>query len=399
MPAPCFHWHPDAHAFAGATEIIPQRGAAKASIPANPVAAAILELSKTLGSETGFCVSDFDVSELGQLNAGQFATLTGGTSGPPKVIARTQASWVQSFCANAALFRYTPADSIAVLGDLSHSLALYGVLEGLYLGHNVHALSPLPPSAQSTQLRDNRCTILYATPTQLRLLSAGTPLPDLRLVLCGGGTLSDAVRQHINAVFPNAALHVFYGAAESSFVTLSDVDTPSGSVGRTYPDVQIDVRDADDRGTGTIWVRSPYLFEGYLHGNSIHTLRDGDWLTVGEQGYLDDEGHLFLRGRSGRMINIADQSIFLDELEAQIATIPNMPPCVILPRRDDLRGHHLIAVIEGAENKSIRVTLLDHCKTNGLLAPREIVFLDKLPLLPSGKPDLQRTATLIGAPQ
>jgi long-chain acyl-CoA synthetase len=78
---------------------------------------------------------------------------------------------------------------------------------------------------------------------------------------------------------------------------------------------------------------------------------------------------------------------------------PDIPPCVILPRRDDMRGHHLIAVIEGAENKCIRATLLDHCKTNGLLAPREIVFLDKLPLLPSSKPDLQRTAILIGVPQ
>ncbi len=399
MPALCFYWHPDARAFAGAAEIARQTVTAMGLIQANPVADALAQVGGTLGSQTAFCISEHPINGLKQLNATQFATLTGGTSGMPKVIARSQASWIQSFCANKILFEYTPADSIAVLGALSHSLALYGVLEGLYLGQDVHALSSLSPSRQCEHLRQNRCSILYATPTQLRLLSANTPLNDLRLILCGGGALSDTVRQHITTLCPNADLHVFYGAAESSFVTLGDGTTPGGSVGHAYPGVEIEVRNPDRAGVGTIWVKSPYLFDGYLQGSSPHTIFEAGWLTVGEQGHLDQQGNLFLRGRSGRTFNIADQSVFLDELETQFAAIKGMPPCVLIPREDKLRGHHLIAVIEATECATTSSALLNHCRAHGLLAPRQVQFLNEFPQLPSGKPDLLRIATLIGASQ
>lgn len=393
----CFRWHPDARAFAGTTQIAKQSGAPTPVIPAHPVADALSQIGKALDATTAFCVGDLASLDTTALGTDQFATLTGGTSGPPKVIARTQASWISSFDANMAQFNYTANDSIAVLGALGHSLALYGVLEALHLGLGAHAMSPLPPSGQIAQLRKHGCTILYATPTQLRLLPEGTQLPDLRLILCGGGTLNGATRQHIAALCPNAQVHVFYGAAETSFVTLGDDTTPQTSVGRAYGDVRIEIRARDDTGNGTIWVNSPYLFDGYLQGDSPHTQRDGDWITVGERGRLDAQGNLFLQGRAGRSVNIADQTVYLDQLEAQLGTATHIPPCVMMVRADRLRGHHVIAVVEGAPDATLCETLRAHCKARGLHSPRDVVFLDPLPQLPSGKPDLQRIATLTGA--
>lgn len=397
MPLPCFHWHPDARAFAGADEVTPQTGTVPRHIPAQPVAAALSMLGQSLSGGTPFCIGDHAHPNLETLEFTQFATLTGGTSGTPKIIARSDASWIHSFAANAAQFRYTTADSIAVLGALSHSLALYGVLEALHLGLNAHALSPLPAAGQVAQIRQHGCTILYATPTQLRLLRTDAPLGDLRLILCGGGALTPATRVHIATLCPNAALHVFYGAAETSFVTMSDSKTPAASVGRPYMDVQIEVRDPDETGNGTIWVNSPYLFNDYLHGNSDHTVRDGAWLTVGEQGRLDDQGNLFLRGRAGRTVNIADQSVYLDQLETEINAAPHLPTCVLLVRADRMRGHHVIAVVEGATSATVHAEILAHCKAHNLHAPRDVVFLDPLPQLSSGKPDMHRIANLTGA--
>ncbi|KEJ90924.1 AMP-binding protein [Sulfitobacter donghicola] len=397
MSAQRFKWHPDARAFFTDLAFIPEKRTAQASIAAQPVSLALQGLADTLGSDTGFCLSDFANLDLSTLSSSQFATLTGGTSGQPKVIARTQESWIKSFHANAKLFKYSAKDSIAVLGSLSHSLALYGVLEGLHLGHDVHALSELSALQQSEHLLRHHCSILYATPTQLRLLPSSARLPDIRLILCGGGTLSDAVRHHVNTICPDADLLVFYGAAESSFITLSDHTTPFGSVGRAYPDVEIEIRDPQPDGTGTIWVRSPYLFDGYLRGNSPTTMENGGWITVGERGVLDENGNLFLRGRVSRMVKIADQSVFPDELETQFANIAGMPTCAVIPRPDVLRGHHLIAVMEGAENTALRDRLFDYCKAENLIVPRQVVFLASLPLLPSGKPDLPQIETLIGA--
>jgi long-chain acyl-CoA synthetase len=374
----------------------PIDGPPLSGIAALPLDAALDSLHRILGKAAPFCVSETTCPDLTGLAPGTFATLTGGTSGRPKVIGRSQASWIRSFENNATQFAYTPADSIAVLGGLSHSLALYGVLEALYLGLDIHALCPLGQRARSARMASQKCTILYATPTQLRLLSADTVLPDLRLILCGGGALTDTVRRHVTTLAPNASLHAFYGAAETSFVTMSDAQTPEDSVGRAYPGVEIDVRTPDTSGTGLIWVRSPYLFDRYLEGDSPHTRRDGDWLTVGEYGRLDAKGNLFLRGRSGRMVNIADTAVFPEELEAEIISLPGIDHCAVLARSDARRGFHLIAVLDGPESPHLRDLLLRHCDADKLIRPREVIFLDSFPLLPSGKPNLPRIASLIG---
>lgn len=396
MPQPRFIWHPDARAFAGTHEAVGTEELAGSVIPAQPVAKALEYLRGALHKPGAFCVSNTSVPGIDQINPAHFATLTGGTSGAPKIILRTQLSWIDSFQTNSARFGYTPDDRIATLGDLSHSLALYAVLEGLHLGLTVHALSGLTPRQHSTALSLQRSTILYATPTQLSLLPADQTLPDVRLILCGGGALNDAARAHINKICPAASLLVFYGAAETSFIAMGDANTPRGSVGQAYPHVEIAVRAPDSTGIGTIWVRSPYLFEGYLQGDSGHTVRDGDWLTVGELGSLDEHGNLFLRGRAGRVFNIADQTIYPEDLEMQFNSLPGVIQCAVLARLDPLRERHLVVVFEGPESTKLRQHLLNHCAKNNLTRPRHIVFLDSFPMLPSGKPDLPRIANLTG---
>ncbi|MGB5865598.1 MAG: AMP-binding protein [Sulfitobacter sp.] len=397
MPLPHFHWHHASRAFAGTIEIAPTDTSSMRDTLSESAADALSTLARTLGTGAAFCIGGGPDLDTSRLPNGYFVTLTGGTSGTPKAILRKQASWIDSFHINATQFNYTKPDSIAVLGPPSHSLALYGVLEALHLGLDAHVLSPLKPSAQSAQLIARHCSILYATPTQLRLLPAHEPLPDLRLILCGGGALTPAIRSHIARVAPNAKVHVFYGAAETSFITLSDAQTPDGSVGPAYAGVDINVTAPDATGTGLIWVRSPYIFDCYIQGVSVHTKREDGWLTVGEHGRLDRDGYLYLRGRAGRMINIADQTVYPEELEAAYLAVEGIGQCAVLQRPDPLRGHTLVAVLCGPDNADLRVRVLSHCKAHGLIAPRSIVFLDPFPVLPSGKPDLQRIADLTGA--
>ncbi|KIN74039.1 AMP-binding protein [Sulfitobacter guttiformis] len=396
MPPPSFIRHPDARAFAQAGVTVAQKSEPRGLIPAHPVQTSVAMLMGALEGGFPFCVSDNPVPDLPALPHAHFATLTGGTSGPPKVILRSQHSWIRSFHTNADLFRYSARDGIAVLGALGHSLALYGVLEGLHLGLTVHTLSDLSPYGQCGRMAEAECTILYATPAQLRLLPLHMPLTGIRLILCGGGALTCATRAHIAALCPNAALHVFYGAAETSFITLGGPNTPEGSVGRAYPEVELMVRTPDATGTGTIWIRSPYLFERYLSGSSPHTCRDGDWLTVGELGHLDEQGNLFLQGRAGRVFTVADQTIYPEALEEQFCALDGIRQCAVLARPDPLRGRHMVVIIEGPENLHTGEALLTHCRANALTVPRAVLFLDQFPLLPSGKPDLCQIATATG---
>lgn len=396
-----FRWHPNARLFAGASQVPRPSRAAPSSfcaIGAANTADALPALGNALLSNAGFCLyEDIDPARL-ESEPDQFITLTGGSSGQPKGILRQQSSWIDSFDTNARLFDYTPQDRIAVLGRLSHSLALYSVLEALHLGLDAFALDVVPFRQQVHLLASQRVRILYATPTQLRLLALGNAageLPDIRLILCGGGSLDQSTAQSIQDLCPNAETRVFYGAAETSFVTLSGPDTPPGSVGQAYPGVTIRICDQAGRPTaqdGEVWVRSPYLFDRYVLGHSDDTqLRDG-FLSVGEIGRLDVAGNLFLMGRKTRMVQIADQAVFPEEIEAHICASCRVAACAVLPRTDPVRGQRLVAVIEGAADADFAARIQHQCRgTFGpLVAPKQILFHPRLPLLASGKIDLRK---------
>ncbi|WP_321344943.1 AMP-binding protein [Breoghania sp.] len=330
-----------------------------------------------------------------QPGADHIECMTSGSAGHPKVIRRTLSSWRDGFDVNVGLFGLGAQDRVAVFGTLGHSLALYGVMEGLHAGAGVEFLAGLRPDHQAARLRAARASVLYATPTQIRVLMDGETFPDVRLILCGGGALDTDTLSRARTAFPNALFREFYGASETSFITMSDDATPDGSVGRAYPGVEIDIRAQSD-GVGEVWVKSPYLFEGYAEGESAETRREGDFLTVGELGRLDEAGYLWLAGRRSRMVTIADRNVYPEEIEKVLAGGLSGRACAVVAFADRLRGHTLCAFIEGAEDEALerhlRQTVRDELGRE--MVPRRFRFLTSFPLLATGKPDLRELARI-----
>lgn len=308
-------------------------------------------------------------------------TLTSGSSGVPRRIRRSQASWVASFAVNAR-FGIRPGARVAVLGRLVQSLALYAAVEGLHLGAEVHLLADLRPDRQGKALVRRRITHLYATPSQLRLLVENAPpCPDLTLILVGGSKLDGGLRAALASMAPTADVREFYGAAETSFITLTDPDTPEGSVGRAYPGVGLRVTN------GEVWVKSPYLFEGYGSDPGSARWQDG-WLSVGEMGRMEGP-HLFLQGRMGRMVTVADQNVFPEEIEALMATLPGIRRVAVLPVPDPRRGQALVALAEGDPGQGAAILAATRQALGSLKAPKRLIWVADWPLLPSGKTDLR----------
>ncbi len=322
---------------------------------------------------------------------------TSGTAGPPKVITRTPASWQASFAVNSAAFALGPGVGVAVFGALSQSLALYGILEGAHHGAAVLSLHNQRPDRQRAALALHKTAILYLTPTQLGLLcAAGTaPLTDVRHILVGGGPLSEATAQAAAACCPRARLTQFYGAAETSFITWTDADTPAGSVGRAYPGVDLRL----DAG-GVIWARSPYLSDGYLDPETALTHSDPDgFMTLEEVGHIDPAGHLFIHGRRSRRVTIADQTVSPEPAEAFLAAALPGAMVVVVPCPDPRRGQRLVAVIAGPAEDDAIATALRACRQRHgpLASPHRARRIAALPLLPAGKPDLRAIADLVAA--
>ncbi|MCK8483684.1 AMP-binding protein [Aliiroseovarius sp. S2029] len=349
-------------------------------------------------------VTQAGVGAAEQTGAGQWLLVqSAGSTGVPKIIRRSPASWRTSFEVTRDRFGVGPKAPYAVLGAMSHSLTLYAVLEAFHIGCDLSVLTGLPPRSQARALRENGVQVLYATPTQLRLLAAATEAPNqnLRWVFCGGGVLDASTRTEICEMFPLATVREFFGASETSFMAISDAQTPPGAVGRAYPGVELCIRDGQGRdtsGIGEIWVKSPYMFDGYAMGNSPDTRWQGDFLSIGEMGQLDRGGNLTVLGRKSRMVTVADQNVFPEVVEAQMRAVPGVGPCAAIPVPDPTRGQVIVGVVEGTQDDALAGRLQAHCRNvlGAHACPRRIVFVDRLPMLSAGKTDLVALARNLG---
>lgn len=371
-----FRWHPEARLFDGSGHEVPRRSLA------GPVCD---DAPERLAGVIGLDAFRIGATEAPQPELGAvpvFETLTSGSTGTPRRIRRTQGSWIASFTVNAR-FGIGPGARVAVLGRLVQSLALYGAVEGLHLGAEVHLLDSLRPDRQRQALVERRVTHLYATPAQLRLLTQGLgQCPDLRLVLVGGSKLDPALRAALTTMAPRAEIREFYGAAETSFITIADMATPEASVGSTYEGVEIALDPS-----GEVWVKSPYLFLGYAEGEGSARWRDG-WLSVGEIGRTE-AGFLYLSGRAGRMVTVADQNVFPEEIETLMQSLPGVDRAAVLPVKDVLRGTALIAMVQGDRDQEAAILAALRSNLGPLKAPKALIWQADWPVLASGKTDLR----------
>ena len=372
-----FRWHPAARVF---------DGAGREYFPVASGGSVIAERPAGVALGQAIAAGRFRIGGNGPAPLDGFETLTSGSSGSPRRIARRVASWTASFAVNGGLFGIGPGVRVAVLGRLTQSLALYGALEAVHLGAEVHLLDDLRPDRQRKVLAARGVGLLYATPAQMRLLvEAGGPELALRHLLIGGSKLDDGLRAALLTLSPGVVVHEFYGAAEASFITLAGPGCPVGSVGIAYPGVEIRVEG------GEIWVKSPYLFDGYAgedRGGAVW--RDG-WLSVGEMGAVR-QGFLYLSGRAGRMVTVADQNVFPEEIEAFLAGLPGVARVAVVPRSDALRGVHLVAVVQGDREQEAALLRAARGALGPLKAPKALIWRQDWPVLPSGKTDLRRIA-------
>jgi len=323
-----------------------------------------------------------------------FETLTSGSTGSPRRIARDPASWLASFAVNARLFGTGPGVQVAVLGRLVQSLSLYGAIEALYLGAHLHALAGLRPDRQRAALAQRQVSQLWASPPQLQLLveAAGPPLPALRHLLIGGAKLGRDLRDALSDLCPNACIREFYGAAEASFVTLADTTTPAHSVGNPYPGVEIGIASPGcHSGEGCVWVRSPYLFRGYAGDDPGCAEWHNGWLRLGEIGRMEG-GCLVLLGRADRMVTVAGQNVYPEAIEAFLLLQPGVTRAAAIALPDAKRGHIIEAAVMGDPACDAAVIAAVRAEFGPLAAPRRLHWRSTWPLLASDKPDLRALA-------
>ncbi|WP_129787239.1 AMP-binding protein [Promicromonospora panici] len=329
-----------------------------------------------------------------------WASLTSGSSGTPRVVLRTAASWERSFPAVSALLGHPAVPDaervVALPAPPSSSLTLFSV---------AHALGGGPrPVFPGTDGSLAEATSFHGTPHALGALLDGGQLPRVRTALVGGSHLDDEVR----ALAESRGIRViaYYGAAELSFVAVDD-----GTGLRPFPGVDVEVRDRE------LWVRSPFAALGYLgDGGPLRT--DGDWATVGDLAELDagadagadaetetdvetdagtvtDAGTgtgtatLRLRGRADGAILTASATVIPEEVEAELRQIPAVGDAVVFGYPAPGVGALVAAMLEPAPGAPEIGTGTLRGIVSGRLGPAHrprIWFTGELPRNASGKP-------------
>lgn len=254
-----------------------------------------------------------DLAESGPVPAGAaWAALTSGSSGAPRIVLRTAASWERSFAAVSNLLtdRAAAEELVMLPAPPSSSLTLFSLAHGLGGGPR-----PVFPGGRKA----GEATLFHGTPQALRTMLEARALPRLRTALVGGSHLDAELRAHAEAC--GVRVVSYYGAAELSFVAIDE-----GSGLRAFPGVETAVRD------GELWVRSPYTALGYL-GQAGPLRTSGAWATVGDLATVDG-GVLTLRGRGDEAILTASATVVPDEVEAGLRTLPGVADAVVfgIPR-------------------------------------------------------------------
>ena len=333
-----------------------------------------------------------------------FVGYTSGSTGTPKAYTRSHQSWTASF--RACLEEFGPHASSCILapGRDSHSLFLFAMMLGLWSGAGIVVQERFSAAAVLDTLRRGLTPCLVAVPSQLMLMvevarhRSCAPIEAVRLILISGSRWIRARTAELRALFPCARIIEFYGASETSFIAWMDTDeaTPPAVVGWPFKNVELQIRDiGEGEAAGLIYVRSPMVFMGYVGGaaDSTAALRDGDWLSVRDLGFLDAQGRLCLTGRQNRMLVTQGKNLFPEELECVLQTHPSIVSASVQGVDDPLRGFQVVALLELRQNPGHQPPtaseLAAWCRQSleAYKAPKKFYLCQHWRLTPSGKTD------------
>lgn len=309
-----------------------------------------------------------------------WAALTSGTSGTPRVVLRTAASWERSFAAVSGLLAGAAGSTGAPAQEQAQAQAQRILLpappaSSLTLFSLAHALGGGPRPVFPGRPGAEEATLFHGTPHALRALLDAGAAPRLRTALVGGSHLDARLRA--DAESRGIRVLAYYGAAELSFVALDD-----GQGLRAFSGVATEVRD------GELWVRSPYAALGYL-GEPGPLRTDGAWSTVGDLATVDDDGALTVRGRADAAILTASATVVPGEVEAGLRTLPGVADAVVFGIPTPRVGALVAAMVEpddGAPPPTAgRLRSLAETRFAPAHRPR-VWFAGRLPRTASGKP-------------
>ena len=255
-------------------------------------------------------------------------------------------------------------------------------------------------------------TFLAAVPTMLARMFDGANIDglnisSLRLIDVGGGPVSPRLKLMLSEDY-GAQVVESYGLTEISPVASVQVpgrDNPLGSCGPVLPGIEcrvvgFDGTPAKQGEPGELQFASPTVMIGYWNQPELtaEMLKDG-WLRTGDVGRIDEHGHIHILDRTKDMIVSNGFNVYPKEVENVIAEIPGVQSVAVVGSPDEIAGEIIcVFIVLKPDEKLTGEKVLRHCaKTlSNYKRPKEVRFIDTMPLTGSGKIRRVHLRTMLG---
>lgn len=326
--------------------------------------------------------------------------LTSGTTGTPKGARHDLSlrSLLPAAVTHLTRVRLRSGEPIMIAPPLFHVLGLAYMTAAVGLGMPVVLHRRFDAKEVLAAISRVRAQALITVPVMLqRLLEVpGGSRPDvssLEVVVCGGSALPPRLSRECRDVFGDV-LHNVYGATETGWATIAtpeDLRAAPGTVGR--PALGLTVRILDPAGRevppgaiGEIHTGGGLRFAGYT-GGAAKEVRDG--LTAsGDLGHFDEQGRLFIDGRTDDMIVSGGENVFPGEVAELLDRHEAVAEVAVTGVPDDRFGQRLAAYIvrrPGAGLTEDEVKSYVKGRLARFKVPRDVTFVAELPRTTTGK--------------
>ena len=324
---------------------------------------------------------------------------TSGTEGTPKGVVLSHRNILSNVAQAEARIDFGRDDRLFMALPAFHSFGFMGGIVLPLISGVPTFLYPSPLHYRTVpELVYGICaTYMFGTDTFLagyaRMANA-YDFRSLRYIVAGAEPIKEATRRIYLEKFGMRILEG-YGVTETSPVLA--LNTPMfnkfGTVGRLLPGMAARLEKVEGvEDGGRLWVKGPNVMLGYLraeHPGVLEKPPEG-WYDTGDIVAIDEQGYIAIKGRAKRFAKVGGEMISLAAVEMLAAELwPNAISAVAaLP--DDRKGERLILVTD--KHGATRADFQAYARSkhaSELMNPAEVIVLDKLPLLGSGKPDLQ----------
>ncbi len=355
------------------------------------------ELETQPPNSPGVKVIDLDIASI---------VYTSGSTGKPRGATLSHLNIVTNTRSIVEYLELTPDDRVAVVLPFYYIYGKSLLNTHFFVGGSVVVDNRFTfPNAVLKTMQEQKVSGFSGVPSTFTFLLNRSNLralkfPSLRYVTQAGGGMAPAVQKEVAQIFSPAKLFIMYGATEASarlsYLTPNDLERKWGSIGKGIPNVDLFIADVHGNPLpsgvqGEIAARGANIMQGYWNHpeETRKVLKHGLYYT-GDLGVMDDEGFIFVVGRSKDMIKIGGNRASAKEIEDALYEHPQIAEAAVIGVADDIMGEvpkAFIVLNKVKDTESAQDTIISFLKEKVALykIPKYFEFRDSLPKNKSGK--------------